>query len=155
MQRRERARPSVANYWIRPRVLLVLHTAKSCRWKAFKIFGDEKPERHLQKYFLYILHRNLAKPSSFSQKISCADNFTFMVRMNINNEKKASKSSLVFISKWLEMIRVGFKQKHGNKYKTKLQWFEHLIICKSIILRKSYSSLGSSNHSIPNHSNNK
>ena len=31
MQRRERgARPGVANYWIRPRVVLVLQTANSC-----------------------------------------------------------------------------------------------------------------------------
>ena len=31
MQKRERgARPGVANYWIRPRVVLVLQTANSC-----------------------------------------------------------------------------------------------------------------------------
>ena len=40
MQRRERgARPGVANYWIRARVLLVLQTANSCSFQ--KIFAKK------------------------------------------------------------------------------------------------------------------
>ena len=43
-EEREGARPGVANYWIRPRVVLVLQTANSCSFQ--KIFA-----RKWQKIF--------------------------------------------------------------------------------------------------------
>ena len=130
-EEREGARPGVANYWIRPRVVLVLQTANSCSFQ--KIFAKNTKKYLWEKVEIsfhifcqkYIQNFQCVLPTADScrWKVSkkylhtfgfysanfllCSFNRDWLSMISLPKYITSQKSSLVFIS-WLEMIRVGF-----------------------------------------------